>query len=379
MEDFVWVLMAGLVLFLLAGALSFPFPQLIGSSGNRKNITLYSEVIGAVGKIEKSYRDINIGQAEVGTSRGETIIRQEVQATVSNGLLSKNFIREDFYVNSPETAKASFKVSETNLYGKLWVKVNGNEIFSAKAGQGTQPEIELEGLQTGKNEVEVGVTPSPAKFWGASVYRLDNFKLKVIDNRHQDFSHSFEINEYETTGFSSGKLSFRVTEALRKDALRITINGKNIYSKRPMKRPSPYTIDFYANNTGLSVGENQLTIKTREGSHYTLNNLGIRIFYYGNPEEKTVVREFEIDKEEYKRLSQDNYQGMISFDARIHLEGNLDLELPLRKFSLKPSAGKNRLYFDSEDIKQGSNQLKLRTSGRFNLQDLEIKIVPTDD
>jgi len=377
MEDFVWVLMAGLVLFLLAGALSFPFPQLRWLSGNRKNVTIYSEDIGPIGKIQKSYRDINIGQASAGVTKGQSTVKDYQQIEVSNGLLSKNFVEEEFYANSPEAATLSFRVGQTNLYGKLWVKVNGNKVFEAMAGQNTEPEVKLEGLQTGKNKVTIGVAGSPAKFWASSLYQLHDVKLQLTDYRHKSFQQSFEINEYETTGFSSGKLNFKVEQALRKEALRIGINGHNVYSGRPMKRPMLYTVDFYANNTALSVGENQLTVTTGEDSYYELDNFGIRIYYYGNPEEKTIVRQFTIDKQAYQKLAKDDYQGFISFDTDTHLRGDLNLKLPLRTFSLRPKTGGNHLYFDSEDVKQGSNQLKLRTSGRFDLQNLKIKVIPT--
>ena len=141
----------------------------------------------------------------------------------------------------------------------------------------------------------------------------------------------------------------------------------------------PYTVVFHANETNLRLGENLLEITAEEPAIYDVENALLKVFYFGTPDQTAVKRTFHVTSSQYRKLAKEKYQGLIEFDNKIYLRGNLEVRLQNQTtnhtWHLFPSAGINKVFFDAEHISLGENEVVLTTDGSMEINDFEIKII----
>lgn len=373
MEEFVYVVLAGVAIFFIAGLIA-GIPPLQGQE-EIETKTFFTEDFGPIGHVNKTFRRIRLGDLSIGALRGNKTVETIEEAKIENGYFSYNSRVIEFHSNNPEAAWLSFEVLNTNLYGKLKIIANGEEVISSKMMTGIDPKIRIENLKKGKNRIEIVSEGPGLRFWAPSIYELRDLELVVNDYGYSSYSKPFKVYDYELRGFSHGKVKFFVERALRNKSLKVNINGNEIYKENPLKRSLPYEVRFHANDTNLKLGENILKFSSGEGAKYKLSNADLKLFYYGNPERTVITREFQISDKEYNDLGKEKIKGTLSFDSKVFISNEMKIELENKTFEVYPESGKNKYFFDQDDLKKGTNTLRISTEGSFRIQNFKLKSV----
>lgn len=371
MEEFVYVLLAGVAIFLIAGLLVGIPP--LGGQEEIKTQTLFEEDFGSIGKVNTTFRRIRMNDFSVGVTRSNRTVEEVEEVEIKNGFFGENSRTIKFDAENPKSAYLSFEVYDTNLYGDLKVIVNGEEDVSSKMMTGITPNLKLENVKKGKNTVKIKAEGPGLRFWAPNLYILKDLELKVNDYGHHSFSKVFNVFEYELRGFSHGEFKFFVDEARRNSNLDLKVNGRKIYSQKPLRRPLPYRVRFQANNTDLNLGENTFKFSTGENSEYHIDNPRLNLFYFGNPERTTIQREFRVFKPVCEDLGKEDVRGVITFESKVYIPNKLEVYLENKTFSFYPESGKNKLFFDQEDIKEDENEIRLETEGSFEIKNFKIE------
>lgn len=372
MESFVYVLMAGVGIFLLAGLIS-GIPQFqLQTSGPE---TVLRADIGLVGNRQKTVSKFDLGDITVGAERGREIIRQFDRKVIKNGIIARDSLEVEFETNRPEKADLSFKVKDTNKYSDLIVELNGKEVASSVYGENYEVEKELQKLKDGKNRLTIKAGGSPARIWAPTTYILQDLKLEVVDHSEHDFSEDFRLHDYEIKGFDRGEIVYFLKDTVREEPLRMDINNNQVYSARPYRRAAPYNASFNLKDSDLHIGENKIEVDTGPASSYRLENVELRIFYYAEAVQDKVVREFDLSKEVYGRLKRGDTQGKITFTAKRLLRGDFKLEIYNKTMDYQPKIGENTIYFDHSAVRQGENKISLITDGSYEINSFKIEVL----
>ncbi len=372
---FLIVIAVGLLIFVVGGLLADRFHQ---GAITPKDLLLSSN-FGKLGNTQSTFTDISLGDFSVGVTRANKTLRETEYYTIKNGIFSKKEYEVDFNANDPEYAFLSFNILDTNLYGRLIIELNGKIELNTKVMASAPVKLNLKDVQPGKNKLIIKAQSSGIRFWAPTIYELKNIKLILNDYGIHKFKKIFTIHNYELQGFDRAELSFFVTKAEREEPLTIKVNGHTIYNQKPYIRPVPYTAVFYLNETNLKLGENVLEVATTAKSLYNIENALLKIFYFGVPNQTIVKRTFFVSSAQYKKISKQKYQGLIQFDNKVYLRGNLEITLKNETnnhtFDVFPTSGLNRIFFDKEEISRGENEVVIATDGSMEINNFEIRIV----
>lgn len=373
MDEFVYALIAGLVIFALAFFIATP-----GIAKEReeieKELVLFSEDMGNIGSLARTFTDIPIGDMSVGFTKGEKEILSIDRKEVANGIFKKEPLKFNFFLKEPGNGKLNFEVMATNSYGNLLVFLNGKPIFNSKISEGQSLDLELKNLAQGFNELEIVPSSSGLKFWAPALYIIRNLKLFAEDKDFHNFTKQFSVKDYELRGFDRAELSFFIERAIRDEPLKIAVNKKEIFSQRVVARAMPYTIIFQSQEAGLKVGENLLEVFTGRNSEYKIENMLLRIFYFDSPERKIIPKEMTISSKRIEQIGKGEFDGIIEFDARVFLPGTLRIEFEKGKAEIFPKNGDNTLFFDPVFLVKGKNKLLLSTDGSMEIKNFKIKL-----
>jgi len=374
---FYLIIAAMLLIFIIGG---FWAGQNSSDSQNYvANNVFLSTNLGVLGDTENTFTDTYLGRFSIGAPKANQTLATVESYGIKNGFIGHHEWAYEFNANNPQAAYLNFDVSETNLYGNLIVELNGKKELNIKVLDSVSPSLKLENIRAGANKLVIKAQGSGLRFWAPTIYKLKNIKFTLNDYGYHKFTTTFQIYDYELNGFDRAELSFFVTKSQREEPITIRINNQIIYDQKPYLRATPYTIIFSANETNLKLGENILEITTGENSIYDLENSLLKVFYFGVPNQTSVKRVFQVTNAQYKKISKDNYQGLIQFDNKVYLRGSLEIRLQNETtnhtFNLFPSSGLSRVFFDKQHISRGLNEIVLTTDGSMEISDLEVMLV----
>lgn len=379
MQEFGYVVLAGTAIFLIAGIIA-GLPNLQVEEDLESKV-FFSEDFGSVGNVNTSFRRIRLPDMTIGSTRGNKTVEYIEEVELKNGFTSNKDRTIQFNAEDPKKAYLSFEVYNTNLYGTLDVYANGEKVISSKMMTGITPELTIKGenLKKGENVIEIKAGSPGLKFWAPNTYILKDVTLKANDYGRFELSKSFRVFEYEMRGFSRGQVKFFVEESIRENDLNVEINGRNVYKDKPMKRPLPYKIRFFANHTQLRPGENHLRIWSENGSEYNLDNSDLKIFYYGAPERTTIQRDFEISDSQYRALQSEENRGVMKFKGKVYVPDKLEISMENETFNFYPETGENKFYFNQTAVKEGTNSLRLETEGSLEIQNFKVMVQENEE
>ncbi|MDY6773987.1 MAG: hypothetical protein SVS85_02205, partial [Candidatus Nanohaloarchaea archaeon] len=200
-------------------------------------------------------------------------------------------------------------------------------------------------------------------------YTLEEVSVSAVYPREMK---PFRMYEYEISGFDRGELRFSITEdVVRQDPLVMKINGNTVFEGTPIKRALPYTQTFHANTTGLTAGENVLSLSTSGRSSYPLENLQMTFYYVAGTQQRTVVRHFILSGSEYSSLSGNG--GILEMEVdSVTLQRPVTVKLPDAEFTRTLNAGTNTFKFGKQAVHKGENTLTISTDGSYRVSNLTI-------
>ena len=376
MENFIKVMTAGLAIFAVLMFIGWRGPLGPTYEPVELNKTLLSvEKIGTVGFAKATPREITIGNVNVGNLPGEDIEFEAEAALIKNGLFSKNSQGISFNGERAQKATLSFRVDETNNYGRLVVMHGGLVIYNEKADAGTYS-FELRNLNE-TNALDISATSSGIKFWAPTTYVLSDLKLTVDRYADRDYVVPFQVYSYEASGWSIGRISFVLESKTGPENLSIEVNGKPVYSDSPAP-DVPTQIDFSRHETRVSPGENLLSFKTGRDSAYIMKNTRLTIFYYGTGEAIHRIQPFELNAFWKAYLMKENVTGVVNFYVRdAPLDSGLDVMLNNKTHTFETLSANTwyNITFSEEDLSDDTkNFVRFYTHGNYDLGMLNVLI-----
>lgn len=384
MSEFLYVVFAAMAILVAGGILGgFGMTGPAGGGVSASEPLLFEQLgeIGAASGLEPTSRDISLGSFTVReTSPNETVVERQT-IDVKNSAFGASSATLEFTASDPQHAYLSFIPTNAAGADNLIVLVNGERVpvDSLVTDRRNTIRIDKKYLRRGSNVVRIKVEDPGLAVWRSPSFTLENARIVLDDMQHSGVVKPFSTTETIIRGFHHGEIDFFVTEDVFQDEpLEIRLNGNTIATKTPPKKATSYTISFFANTTGLGVGENVLTFNTGGDSEYPLQNVELRLHYWDTDEERATIREFTVSPGTYKALGKEKWQGQIAFDVEQSLlKRPLSVQLPNKSYVFRPKPGRNTLQFDQPDIAKGTNEVQLATAGSYDIRNFNVSLIKT--
>ncbi|MFB6175393.1 MAG: hypothetical protein ABEJ87_05500 [Candidatus Nanohalobium sp.] len=371
-QGFAVVLVAGLAVFglmFLAGQSNFTPQQPV--QGNR--VVLAEKNVGTVGGARTDIRNISFRSFTVGETRGDIQAYTEDQEQISSSLFSGDSIDVKYNATQPEGGQVSFEVLGRTGKGKIWVNVNGKDVFKAATVTGATPKINFSGknLHPGMNDIRIGTT-SGGWFSSAS-YTLEEVEVTVNDRKFHDYQTSFKLYNHELNNYAGSNLTFTIPmDASRPDApLKIDVNGHQVFSDKLVR--STQEIKVGKREADLTPGYNTIDFDTNGDSMYHVQDPEIVMQYLGTTRPGTLRLDFKATPGQLAYAKDGATKEIISFDYQNNLPSDhpLDISLNGNKYRVSPLNGKNTVDIKASDLKE-DNTLTINSDGSFNMQNLQV-------
>lgn len=304
-SEFVPVLAVGIiilgVLFLFfGGGLIFPSAP----SGKYATIEEFpeeavTEDLGWIGQAEQQIKHVLLDRDfTVSYVPSEQNAVDLKNLTVSSGLLSSEDKKLSFSAKGViETAKISFDVKDTNLYGPLIIVLNGAVLYENLSLAGRH-EVEFNtSLLAEENVLEIRAGSSGWKFWAPTVYIMD-FKVVLgtldLKTKTYEFSLGDEALALSGARFSAYGIKQGTGNLIAK------VNGVEIYRGNKIN----ILQDFSFRDTNLKSGKNTVELLAEQNTKYDLKEAELIIFY--QPVYKSKIFWYNLTNSEYSTLNNRN-------------------------------------------------------------------------
>lgn len=366
MDDFIYVLSAGLIVLVFAFILSGLGPWIspgdyqtsvinftVGNAGVMSDAPTRTDSFESfvVGEVQ-SYELKAIPQFMVGTS------------WLGANLQKYNIIVPEWYLEDIRSIRITFNVYDTNKYGNLVLKWNGLEVEKEVLGKGRQEIIIEPEVVKGSNNLEVYAEGPGLFFWASTVYVLRDFTVNVEYGPKKIIP--FQILGSELEAFSKGEIEFYATDTTSE--LTIKVNGVEIFDEVPR---GPEKAEFDYVDVPLKAGTNILSLST-EG-YVNLHDVDLNLYLLTN--EAVRVRRFTVTDEQYG-LFDYGYKLIVNFDVEeIAREGSLNVRLNDKTVRVgSVDEGMNSVIFDKDEVIKGENEIGFSGTGGYVIGEASIGI-----
>ncbi|MDY6769190.1 MAG: hypothetical protein SVW02_03740 [Candidatus Nanohaloarchaea archaeon] len=370
-SEFVYVLVAGIAVLVIGGVLAGVTDQTATDQGATVSRPILSTELGTIGTIEATSRTVEFGDTTVEARTRQSEVASRDTVTVGSNVLGASSETVQFEARQGDKLHLSFTPTTSTAKENLIVKVNGERVAVPSYTSGEEVTIKTSDLEEGTNTITFSAEKPGAAFWKAPSYTLEDVTVSVTSPR---VIKPFRAFEYEVRGFDRGELRFSITEdVVRDEPLAIKLNGNTVFEQTPVKRALPYTTTFFANTSGLTAGENVLSLSTSGRSSYTLDNLQVTLYFFAGTQRRTVTKDFQITPAEYRKLGSDNGRLTLTVDS-VTLQRPVTIELPNATFTRTLNAGNNTFEFGGGDVNRGANTLKISTDGSYRVSELSVSV-----
>lgn len=371
MDDFLKVLGVGLGLFIVAIVIAGVIPSAPGQpslfssdSSEVKNKTLMSIDVGAFGNLARSASYQPFPDVGVGYVQSKEILEKKGLLEIKNGLFLKSSKTFTFAGVETPVAYLTFYMNNSNWFGPLKVKFNGQDIYNNHTPEGSYL-FELHDLKD-ENELTLSAGSSGITFWSPTIYRLTDLELTADRYSFKDNTYVFKVTPEEYNAWNSGRVAFILKEASAVGSLNIEINGHKVYANTSNQGKQVY-VDFTKFGEDIVPGENTIHFYSERDGKYKLSNVQVIIF--SNTGQNTIlIKKFLFPAGPYYNYVK-NDKGKIYFQltGKRVSEGSLSLYVNDKIYSVPI----NSTTFDvvlpikSEDLLPTFNELKFKTSGVY--------------
>ncbi len=287
MDEFVVLLIIALVIIGALVAIGTPladwasgnFTTGVGPTGNFKLLSSFD--LGNVGLTgAQAARSVKFGSFTLGQTQSETL-REMASVGVSQGYFGSDPKKFEITVDpgvlgSLRSAKISFDMGETNLYGNLIIKWNDKAVFDRLANLNRfEITIPAEDVKE-SNVLEMSAAPPGLYFWSATYYGLQNFRVAAEYGPEKIMSFKVYPNELEA--WDRGILKFYTTSGQRGD-IQVKLNGQGIYSSSNPEHLVTKEFEFSQIGNVIRAGDN--IISFRSSSVFELDDVSFDIYLMG--------------------------------------------------------------------------------------------------
>lgn len=351
----------GLILILDEGVMDFAEPS--------EQEVYYQESFGKIGESVPDHRTISLGDFTAGEGRGEILGFQQDRASISDRVFRGNTLEFEYNATQPQDGKITFEVLGRDGSGSVFVDVNGERIFDEHMVATSTPEITVpeENFRHGINSFRVGVNRDG--FFSSSEYVIEDVELRVSDRKFHEHRDSFQVHTYEMEDHLDTSLSFTISDSVKTEPLRITVNGGEIYNREQVRTQEDIDIDI----EHLRTGTNSIRFSTDRSARYGLENTDITMRYLGSVESDEVFTSFGMNSSQLSYVGRSDTEEYLSFEYRSLLPTTRSLDIQINGYNrtVEPRNGVNR-YSLPEGTLQDENTLLIQSEGAYILENLQI-------
>jgi len=338
-----------------------------------EEMTLYSSSPGTIGESNEDFRTISFKDFTVGETRGDIQAYTSERERLANGILSGQKVVINYNATQPGQGQVNFEVLGRQAKGKIYVKVNGNQVYKAATISGATPEINIsrDNFNAGRNKIVIGTTqPNPLK---KAVYTIEDVEVTVNDRKFHDFTGYFQMYQHELDSFRPSNLTFQVPvdQSIPQEPLGVEVNEQEVFNQRIGR--STQEITLTPGNADLSKGYNTIKFGTDGESKYTVQNPEIQVRYAVNVQPATDTVNFELDQGELDYAQRDNTEETLRFNyQRTNSAAPLTIQLNNFNETITPQNGINTVDIE-EDTVEEENTLDISSSTTFNIEKLNLE------
>ena len=364
MEDFMWVIAAAFLVLIAMFFVSF-IPQ-IGIPVADDIVEVTEIQVGAVGRIaEQPGRTIPLGSFNVGETQTE-LLKTVPQMRVYTGMSGSEVKEYEIEVKQSfddllKDITISFDVSQSNMYGDLVIKWNGQTFFKTKASpRGYVITIPKSSIRS-SNNIEIYAEGPGLAFWAANTYIIREFNIVLNYGPSKIFS--FQLNHDELETWLKARVNFYAIGSSGKSTskLKIKVNGDEVYSAKP---EGAGVAEFGYSEAPIKLGDNIVTFVAQDD---TIIMQDTKLTLFLSTTELIKQFNFNLFDNEYNIMSTGKYKPRLRFYVEgIASGGTLEVGVNgNRRLMQTTSVGPNTVYIAPGDLNKGSNTLEFSGTGSW--------------
>lgn len=198
-----------------------------------------------------------------------------ISGTVSRGLLSGEDKTFSFLLSEPGSTTGGhiiLHITDTNLYGRLLVSLNGQELYNDFAYPGDHSVAFGPELLQAENLLEIKAESSGWRFWAPTIYEFSadatvNWRGALTRN------FTFDLSSSDVALATKGRLAINVKRKEGTGQLVATLNGNQIYADVR----TAIVKDFDA--TSFAPGTNMLELSAPAGTRYSIDSAEVIVYF----------------------------------------------------------------------------------------------------
>ncbi|MFB6180536.1 MAG: hypothetical protein ABEJ93_01535, partial [Candidatus Nanohalobium sp.] len=370
----------GFAVVLVAGLAVFGLMFIANQSGfadtapEGDKIVFAKENIGTVGGARADKRRITFRDFTVGETRGKIQAFTADQRKISGSLFSGKTINIRYNATQPTGGQVKFEVLGRTGKGKIWIKVNGEQVFNAATIAGATPTVDIprKHLKPGTNNIEIGTTRG--NLLSSASYSLEDIEVTVNDRRFHDFQSSFKLYQHELNNYIGSNLTFTIPMDASKPAkpLEVYVNGNRIFSQSIVRSTQEITVD--KREAELTPGYNTIKFETEGEAKYSVGKPEINIRYLGRTRPGSARTTFTLSQSQLNYAEKEETEEKITFDYQNMLPSKSRMKLSLNQdtYSTIPFNGGNTVEINATSLETGENNLIIQSNGSYQIQNLQI-------
>ncbi|MBI4164059.1 MAG: hypothetical protein HY512_04305 [Candidatus Aenigmarchaeota archaeon] len=360
-----FVLLIGMGIFFNLGPTTAPPPEPI-----IKDVSIDKFSLGTIGysgsSVSSSYSIEPFVAGAMQTETAKTVTEFDVSAHIIFGGTPQSFTitTDPEVLRSIEASTIEFDIEDTNKYGNLVVKWNGEELLNKELDKGRQKlRVEREKVKD-VNTLEF-TTAGSWRFWANTIYKIKDLRID---------------HEYGQSKVSQFALSQRELETL--DKIEVTFSGSVVTPGKLLVKANGFVV-FEKNYVGgserfsfnhqtlpLSVGNNALSFVAQGGGLFNVDSSRVEVFSSSTAVEKR--RSFTVTESQFNLLNKTS--GVININvSNILKPGSLTVAINNRSVQINPQTGINHINFNKADVVVGENNLKFTATGNLEIPQVVVK------
>jgi hypothetical protein len=373
-NDFVWLLLIVFIILGLLLAASVWYPYYPGGAPESERVLhTFSAGVGTLGYTQnyvsrvQEYGDFGVGVPQ------EEVLESAPMLEVTAGLLGGE--REDFDLTAPDYVQEwkkggiiTFRVSDTNQYGDLVVRWNGDEVYRGRASVG-EYEIELQPEQVkGQNTLEVYADGPGLMFWATTVYQIKDFVASASYGPAKFLDFAVSQDELET--LDHFELAWYTKS--RRGNLSVKINGGEIYNAYPERDVSISFTDASLGSSMLRPGNNRLMFSAMNATDsFELSDVLINT--HVSRSQRMVKEKVTVTHDQMQRI-QVRGASLSIYVTRIEKAGSITLKVNEQQSgSTQGKVGVNTVAVNKALVKEGENWFEISSTGAFDISEAKIE------
>jgi len=366
-DPFIVGLVGGLILLaVLMGA--FGPTGLLTGSGAAYGYTpeLVKDIKNAtpVGVEEKEFSKVYNFAVQVSNVKQTRTESADYKKIFSGLMFGEDSLRFFMRADGVEDARVSFHVKNTNSYGPLVIKLNGESVFSETLNIGDYSIFLPKRDNLTDYNVEILAGSSGARMWAPAFYELENVKLDVTSYVLSSSQVKFTFDDFQK--FTRGELELHFDEHF--GTAIIELNGEEIF-RGPADE---FQLVKFSNRIGY---QNLLTIKSEHDSKFT--GSGTLKVFYTVPVVTKIELPFSVAESKYNS----KLRGYIKFNiVDVSRAGGYTVKIyhdgsALYNQYMRAEEGYQSFTFTSRDVRIGENILVIESvdGAAFSVKDLQVR------